>query len=398
MKPYRSSPSQVATAELCFRKWAFLKIDKRTPPSNKFAAWGTKTHGHLEAWFLHRTPPPDTPEGRAARAILAHLPPPQTPGIEVEKEIRATLGGVPFKGYIDLRILEGRDVPFVSDHKTTGDLKWAKTPDDLVNDVAATIYAYDTMCAVNSTACDLQWTYATRHKSTKTLPVRRRVTLDEIRPRLDKTAIKVAEMRTIFEHAPPALEVPYDAGGCEAFGGCPFRDDCNLSPQERIRSIMGQEQHSAFLAKLRNKRGGNSAPETHPPDAEPTTAPPAEPVPTAAGTVNPPEAPAEAATAPPPEPSKPAKTKRKRRTKKEIEADKAAKAAATATPAPKPPATAPATSTPPEPAPTPAAPPSAPLAASLAAGTAPVAGNLLQLLNAQFVEGFKAGFAEGRNK
>jgi hypothetical protein len=399
----------VSTFELCPRKWSWRKLDGIEDPGNRFSSFGKVTHAHLEAWFVSRTLPPETPEGIAARAILAHLPPPQTPGIEVEQEIRTMLGGVPFLGYIDLRIIEGRDVPFVSDHKTTSGLQWAKSPLDLVNDVAATLYAYDTMCSANVEAVDLQWTYATSKGKPKTLPVCRRVTLDEIKPRLDKTAESAAAMRLIFDAKPPAIEVPYDAGGCEAFGGCPYlADHCKLSPQERIRSVMTQgEQHSAFLTKLRNKRGGNAAPAPHPAPAEPTPATPAEPVPTTAGTVNPPETPATAEASPPPEPAPKPKGRRKRRTKAEIAADKAAKKAAadgaevaaagidtSALDAAVAKTQAAAPTAPPTASPAPEVPkPAQPVAGAVAAPVAPVAGDLLGLLNKQYAEGFKAGVA-----
>lgn len=388
MGDYRSSASQVDTAELCLRKWAGLKIEKIAVAPNKFAAAGSESHGYLKRWFIDGTPPPNNGTGKTAQAILLHLPPPNTHGLEAEQEFRLTLGGVEFLGYIDLRNLTPL-VPWVSDHKTTSDLCWAKEPDELVEDVQATLYAYDAMCRTNKREADLQWTYGTRHAKPKTKPVRRRVTFDEIKPRLDKTSATAAMLAELHAAQPYWLDVPYDAGGCETFGGCPFRDRCNLSPQERIQSIMGQEtQHSAFLAKLRNKRGGgNAEPQPHPAPAVPAS------VPATSGTVNPPSAPETAATAPPtPSVAATVKARKKRRTKAEMAADKAAEADATKD------------TNPPE---TPQSPPTgstavvgtragSPAQALPASPVAQVAGNVLDMLNAQFIAGFKAGFQEGR--
>ena len=411
---YRSSASQVSTFELCPRKWAFKKIEQVPDPGNRFSSLGKEVHALLEAWFTSgEVPDHETRAGRIARAILTQLPPPQTPGIEVEQEIRTSLGGVPFKGFVDLRILEGRDVPFVSDHKTTSGLQWAKSPDDLVSDVAATIYAADAMSATMIKTADLQWTYATtRGKTIHTLPVCRRVTFDEILPRLEKTANAARTMREIFEAKPKALEVPYDAAGCEAFGGCPYRDRCNLTATERIRSVMTQEtEHSNFLKKLRAKRGDNGAqaPTPHPAPAEPA------PVPTTAGTINPTEAPAVVAPSPPPEkPKGKTKGKRKRRTKAEMQAARAAQAAAedvdtavakdNATPAEQAAATALGAPVKPPSSPSKAvagtravpSPPPVTAAPSPPQGPA-IAGDLLSLLNRQFVEGFKAGVAAAKD-
>lgn len=270
MTPYRSSASQVSTFELCPRKWAFLKIEKLEDPPSRFAQFGTETHAHLEEWFMFNRLPPETKTGRCARAILRHLPPPQTPGIDIEHEINVEIGGVPFKGFIDVRILNRDPRPLVSDHKTTGDLKWAKAPEELPDDIQATIYAHDTMIESGVDAVDLQWTYGTRDRA-RSLPVVRTVTRAEITPRIEKTAESVKVMRELYEQQTPALDIEPDARGCEAFGGCPFRDRCNLTPQERMKSVMSQETQSAFLAKLKAQKGNGAAaappPAINPPEA-----------------------------------------------------------------------------------------------------------------------------------
>ncbi len=269
MTPYRSSASQVSTFELCPRKWAFLKIEKLEDPPSRFAQFGTETHAHLEEWFMFSRLPPETKTGRCARAILRHLPPPQTPRIDIEHEINVENGGVPFKGFIDVRILNRDPRPLVSDHKTTGDLKWAKAPEDLPDDVQATIYAHDTMIESGVDAVDLQWTYGTRDRA-RSLPVVRTVTRAEITPRIEKTAESVQVMRELYEQQTPALDIEPDVRGCEAFGGCPFRDRCNLTPQKRMRSIMEQE-HNAFVEKLKALKGNGAAaappPAINPPEA-----------------------------------------------------------------------------------------------------------------------------------
>ena len=289
-KAYCSSASQVSTAELCLRKWAFRKIDKIESPPNKYAAFGSRVHKLLEEWFKDGTPPPNTAEGRVARNILGHLPPPQTPGILVERKIDLMLGGVPMVGYVDLSILEGRERPFVSDHKTTSGLQWALAADDMHNDVQCSIYAYEAMVRTNSKTVDVQWTYGTRDGK-RSLPVSRKLSLDEIRPRLKRTAETVANLRDIFNEQIPGLELPYDAAGCEAYGGCPYQSICNLTPQERMQSIMSQKNtESAFLAKLRAKKGnGATTPTPHPAPVEP--APDPEIPPSVPTVVNPPSAP-----------------------------------------------------------------------------------------------------------
>lgn len=387
-RPYTCSASQVSTFELCARKWAWDKIAGLPRKPNRFAAFGTLTHTHLEAWLESGTVPPDTPEGNTARAMIPHLPAtPQTPGVELEKHITPVLGGVQFNGYVDVLITRP-GAPLVSDHKTTGGLQWAKTPATLLEDPQATLYAHDAMLAARTDACDLHWTYGTRHKRPQVHVVRALVTRQGIAPRIAKTTKSAQAMALIYDAAPDPLETPHDAAGCEAFGGCPFQDNCNLTTQEKIKSIMAQETtHSAFLLKLKAKRANGATPATaapHPPAKAPAT------LPTTSGTINPPEAPATAATAPAPAPepeAKPAKKPRKkRRTKAQMKAAAAAEEAeATAghdTEAPvEPVADTPPTRAEPAPAPEPA--------------PAMIGGAKLSGPSTAWQDGFERGFARG---
>lgn len=324
LAPYRSSSSQVETAELCLRKWFLDKVVGLPRTTNAAAEYGTVTHTHLEHWFTSATPPSMTREGRTALAILRCLPPPQTPGIEVEHEIKINVGGVPFVGYIDLRIID-QEVPFISDHKTTSDLKWAKTPTELATSAQPALYTAATFEETARLATEgkrrapaslvnLQWTYGTRHKSPRVLPVKAALTQADIAPRMRETADTAHVLKELWEARPAWADVPYDAQGCEAFGGCPFRSTCNLTPIEKLGSIMTQQSKSdAFKAKLLAAKAAKANG--------------AATVPATSGTVNPPEAPTEAAASPEPEPAKPPKKPRKSRKKKAPEpaADVAAK-------------------------------------------------------------------------
>lgn len=328
-----ASPSQIDTFELCPRKWAWDKIDGKPGKQNKYAAFGSRTHKILEAWFLNGTPPPNTPEGKTAKKILRHLPPPQTEGITVERSIDLELGGVKIKGYVDFSILDAKPRPFISDHKTTGGFHWALTAETMHEDVQVSSYGYEAMLRTNAREVDAQWTYGHRNGK-KSLPVVRAgdnpITYEQIKPRLEKSIETVRTMRDIFESDVTAIEVPYNALGCDAYGGCPYEDLCNLTAHERFRSLMAQEkQEKSFLNKLRNKKKQNGAAEAAaptPPTEEPKTE-----VPASKGTVNPPSAP-ETAPASPPE-DKPAEKKKSRRGGRRKKADTPPKTEAAPTPA-----------------------------------------------------------------
>ena len=268
MKPYTTSASQISTAEDCLRKWGFQKIAKIETPPNRYAQFGSETHAHMEAWFKSLTVPPDTPTGRAAQALIPHLPPPQTKGLEVEQKIMMELGGVPLVGYVDLRNL-AIPVPFISDHKTTSGFHWI--PDDWKEDIQATIYAADAMIQRDALMVDCQWTYVTRDKIPKTKPVKFRLTYAGIKPRVEKSMQTALVLRDAYNQQIDPMDLPYDATACAKYGGCPFKHLCKLTPQERIKSVMSQESaKEKFLAKLAAKRAeaGGSVPQ--PPASAPS--------------------------------------------------------------------------------------------------------------------------------
>jgi len=302
-KPFHSSASQISTYELCPRKWALDKIDRLPRKPNKFAAQGTALHKIAEEWLRDGILPPVSDLGERITPALPLLPPPNTQGLQVEQSLTRTLEGIPFKGVIDVKIpYPYREVPAIYDHKSTTNFKWALTPEGFLDDPQACLYAWDTILdsqeqGYKGDVVDLQWTYIRTTGAPKALPITRRVSLSEVMPRMTKTTTTALEQKLLRETISSGLELPPDASGCEAYGGCPYVETCNLTASQRIRSIMSQgNAHNAFMAKLEARRaqaGQAVSAEPHPAPAEAPTSVPAE-----SGTVNPPDGPGEAPTAP----------------------------------------------------------------------------------------------------
>jgi len=244
---------------------------------------GTLVHSHLETWLKHRKLPAIGEAAVVANAMIPHLPPPQAvEPHDIEREFQWRFQEVAFRGFIDLIHFDSsKQVPVtIYDHKTTSDLQWAKTAEDLGVDVQATLYARVLMDQTSTDVVQLQWTYATRKARPQVLPVRRLITRDEILPRVSQTVASAREMQSILNAGCTAIEVPYDASACDAFGGCPFRTNCNLTTQQKIQSAMTQEnQKNSFLQRLQARKAGASgaAPATfavNPPEAAAPVAPP----------------------------------------------------------------------------------------------------------------------------
>ena len=321
MAEYHVSASQINTWELCARKWGHDKLDKVPRRPSKAAHKGTMTHKQLEDWLQFKQLPlfNGTEDERhaavLAQAIIQHLPPPQTPGMVVEGRTSIYIEGIKFVLVLDV----GRydlPVPWVSDHKTTSDFCWALTEETIIDDAQACLYGYYGMARAQKPEVDLQWTYARTRGAAVSMPIRKRVTLPMIQPRMDKSLATAREILAVrAEPGLTAMDLPYDAAGCAAYGGCQYVELCNLTPRERMRSIMNQEATKTnFMDKLKARQAAQADATTHPPPAAPTPSAPVNPPTTPSAPAAPVPTPAPAV--PPPVPAAPKAAKATKTPKK----------------------------------------------------------------------------------
>jgi hypothetical protein len=283
------SASQIDTFDLCPRKWGLNKLDGIPGKPNAYAEFGLDTHGQLEGYLKDGTPfDLTTGAGDCAMAGLHYLPNPGTPGMVVEGDFVLDAWGHQIYGLKDVQILDrvipaddgidgmaGQCVPLVIDHKTTGDLKWAKTPAELISNIQAAIYAADAMVKAGVNAVDLLWIYYKRPPRPKALPVRVRVTREDIAPILYRIRKLADEMAAIKASGVKGLDLPPNPSACGAFGGCPYVNHCNLSPQQMVISVMSNQTpqqnvdaaKQSFLDKIRQAQGQGQAPQGPPPGA-----------------------------------------------------------------------------------------------------------------------------------
>lgn len=250
---WRYSASQIDTYEMCERKWAWKYIDGVYTEPTAAAALGTEIHSRLEDWFGKKEVPADDKAGVVAQAMIPLLPAPHLATKKnIEREFQLKIEDLYFTGLIDL-VIPG-EVPTILDHKTTSDLRWAKTREGLSDDVQATLYAYWAFIHFKSPAVNLQWTYGVTRGTPHATIVDRVVTKREIEPRIIKSLQSAEEMDLIRRSDVQAIDVSYNASACEAFGGCPFKEKCNLNAKERMMAIMSQGQKKDFLSKLKERK------------------------------------------------------------------------------------------------------------------------------------------------
>ena len=265
------SPSQVETFDLCARKWAYNKIDRIPSPQNAAAALGEAAHKHREDWLIHGIPPPDDKTGKLARVGMEHLPPPGKAMVEIPLVLPVTLdadptvnGGRPVRvkvnGRIDFFVPNTPEsgfvfgeagIPLIGDHKTTSGEQWAKTADDLLTkDSQAAIYAaYALHVVPTAPAVDLHWSYMVKGSSPRQHQVRARISRDQVITRFSAVVSRAKDMlRVIQTTGIVASAVEPTVSACEAFGGCPYREVCPISSDERIGALMAQGSLNDLLS------------------------------------------------------------------------------------------------------------------------------------------------------
>lgn len=332
------SASQIEAFLLCKRKWAGPYLNGWERGTNRFAAWGLVLHGMIERYLRDGVPfDLTTPQGLSAMAGLHFLPSPATPGMTIENFVprtgerepfRVRIGGHLFIGYKDIAIPAWGSVsetgdytvttPKVFDHKSCGDFAWMKTAETLrTSDVQAAIYTYEALSQYTTSqgidAVDLTWIYYRRDP-----PAARRssarVTMNDIAPTIAGIVRAADEMSALRKAGVKALDLAPNPDACGAFGGCHYRDRCNLTPREKLRAKMTMQPPGGpvddFMSKLRARQAldnvglpQNGAPPGAPPWAAPASAPPTGTAPPA---WNPGAAPQAPAWAPPAQAALPA--------------------------------------------------------------------------------------------
>jgi hypothetical protein len=222
----------MATWLACQRKWAYSRQRPRT--TNQWAEFGTRAHALIEGWLVDRkAPDPSTPEGACVVPALAHLPAPGS-DLAVEVPIDFQYENVAYVGYADLVYgYRPREIVVVHDHKSTGDLKWAKTPEDLVEDPQRITYSHALATKLDVEHVLAVWGYMQRKppRPPRLVPVLEH--RDAIAVRFERLHRR-AGLPIVQAHGLPPEQLPRDLSHCSAFGGCPYRAEChaNLAPAE----------------------------------------------------------------------------------------------------------------------------------------------------------------------
>lgn len=270
------SATQISTNDECERKWAWRRIAKIVVPQAPSAELGSRTHHVLER-YLGEDIRPDYVSDREAAEIASSglhlLPPPKTAGMRLEKEFRfqSLSTGFIYHGFKDVEIAPGVPVPtldldgsapIVIDHKSTSSIdKYAKTASDLLYDVQATLYGLDAMARFDAPNADLAWVYYQTKGTRRSHATVARLEIAHAAKVFLEIERSAKRMAAALEGGKQALDLPPNPNACRAYGGCPYREHCNISaPSVGSSNLIRSRMNSSVIASLRARVQGTAAP------------------------------------------------------------------------------------------------------------------------------------------
>lgn len=248
------SASQVSTFRRCKRKWAFTYINGEVSPPSEAMSYGSEVHAVLEKFLLT-----GNWQGAADAVACAQqgehiLPAPRdkTLGVEQRFDIPIMNGKARFMGFIDLVVPpRAGNTLEVTDHKTTKDMRYAETSDDLKVNVQANLYSKWAMDKYLKDKVLARWRYYCSRPSRAKAAVRGRPrnmggfravtrvkTKAEVEAQWKELLADAEEMVTLSLNKKVwAKDVEGNEFACNDYGGCPFKGQCEIS-QSSLGALM----------------------------------------------------------------------------------------------------------------------------------------------------------------
>ena len=250
------SACSIKLFQSCNRKWYEKYVLGKKEPASKAMKQGTDVHTILENYLLHGDiPDKRTTAGKIASAGLKHLPKPKSYfHVEIAIHDLVTLKESPiaFKGYIDLLIIND-DSAEILDHKTSSNLNYALTADQLAKDIQLIIYAkhvFEKVLFNEITLTHVVYLTKSPYGSQKTSVVVSREYIDN-----EFTKILDIVHQMIKTYDAPISSVQKDKNFCYAYNKkCAFYSECQTK-ETKGKKIMDDK----VLNVLDYLRGESSA-------------------------------------------------------------------------------------------------------------------------------------------
>lgn len=257
----------------CLRRLWYYAVGEKPEPGSASQGVGLRVHDEIERYIGTG----QMTLGPLAITAKAQIPKPG-PGLLVEHALERgliTCAGVPVVGHIDLVSFRGVNVGAsdfgdvndppgtieIRDWKTTSDFRWAKTGDELRENVQMLTYGRYGLERWNPTFVRLTHVYI-RTKGGRVPAINRStgpMHPDEIRAGWEGVETVGRKVR-LAVRADRAEDVDANTRACGAFRGCPHRSYCKAANHDSLASMWGEELATAF-ERLMVDESAPSAPE-----------------------------------------------------------------------------------------------------------------------------------------
>jgi RecB family exonuclease len=222
------SASRITSLLQCERAWAWHYLLGFRAEKTKALDIGTETHEQMQLLVRDGRPiDMSVRSGPLASALEPHVRELiQKPGVLAEGEFNFVARHA-WTGFIDLETPDE-----VTDYKTSADPdKWAPTPEQLLFDPQAILYAKRHLMRFAGDSVKIRWLYVSKQKPHPVLPVRIVMTrahaergFEVLEQLADRALLIDAKTEADILRLPLAPGAP--GGHCKAYRGCPHRITC----------------------------------------------------------------------------------------------------------------------------------------------------------------------------
>lgn len=235
------SPSQIKSANSCLRKWSGEAVYGWRQPDTPSTSLGKEVHAVMEAYLTQeKIPNPADKAGAIFLPGIKFLPEPGTPHLLCEQEVFIPEGdfnsGKDLRGFLDITILHHVDEDgtlwlVVKDGKTTSNLKYVKSEDELRRDPQCLVYCWAArQLSIGVTGyAHKNIRFSNVYFRTRGSPWSMESTVDmtdeELRQGMQQLADYTREKMLPWEGVPFA-DVPPNLDACGDYGGCHLRPEC----------------------------------------------------------------------------------------------------------------------------------------------------------------------------
>lgn len=238
-----TSPSAENKYDACERKWGLYAIDKVETKEKASTALGKRAHAELEEWLTNGTYPKY--ERLVNAGVLEEFPQPKHPDLKVERVFAFAFS--PNDLFEEVVVWWGfKDAEFhdeVMDLKSTGNIVWAKSAEELSGDTQGNVYAMDNILTNAGVGAWLKWVYFTTKGPLKKLVVRVWRPLEAVVSVLTERHANASEMRDHrLNPATTGMSLSPNALHCGDFGGCDYINICKLKARDSFMSLVRQSR------------------------------------------------------------------------------------------------------------------------------------------------------------